>query len=533
MADTKKKFKVLVSDDVSENGIEILRKSPVLEVDVKIGMKKDELLKVIGAYDGLIIRSATKVTADVVAAATNLKVVGRAGAGVDNVDIAAASKRGIAVENTPGGNTVTTGEHAVALMCALARNIPQGTASTKSGKWDRKLVGVELMGKTLGVVGIGRVGSIVVKRAQGFQMHCIAFDPFISKDKAEELGVELVELDELYRRADFISVHSPLTPETKHMIAAKQFAMMKEGVRIINCARGGIIKEDDLADAIKSGHIAGAALDVFEQEPPAADNPLLALPQVVCTPHLGASTNEAQENVAIAIAHQVVTFFEEGIIQNAVNVPDVDPEVLKKIKPYLSLAERLGRFLAQISTQGVKEIEIASSGDIADVDMKPLATSALKGFLGVFAGDDINFVNAPFVAIERGISVKTTISKMAHNYAGLLTIRVKTDEGEQSISGTIFGKTEQRIVNINGTHIEAIPEGNLVVFTNVDRPGVIGAVGSYLGQKGINIAQFHLGRTGPLKEAISIVNVDSELDKSVIEGILKVPHLLKAWVIKL
>jgi len=528
-----KKFKVLVSDDVSENGLEILRKSAVLEVDVKIGMKKDELLKVIGAYDGLIIRSATKVTADVIAAAQNLKVVGRAGAGVDNVDIPAASKRGIAVENTPGGNTVTTGEHTFALICSLARNIPQGTASTKAGNWDRKLIGVELMGKTLGVVGIGRVGSVVVKRAQGFQMHCIAFDPFISADKAAELGVELVTLEDLYKRADFISVHSPLTPETKHMIAAKQFAMMKQGVRIVNCARGGIIKEDDLADAIKSGHVAGAALDVFEVEPPTADNPLVQLPQVICTPHLGASTNEAQENVAIAIAQQVVTFFEDGVIMNAVNVPDVDPEVLKKLKPYLSLSEKLGKFVSHICGKGVKEVEIAAIGEIADVDIKPLATSALKGFLSVFAGDDVNFVNAPFVAQERGIAVKTSVSKKAHNYTSLLTIRVKTDEGDSEISGTIFGKSDPRITSINGIIIEAVPEGNLLMFTNVDKPGVIGALGTYLGQKGINIGQFHLGRTAPLKDAICIVNVDSELNKEIVDGVAKIPNMLKAWAIKL
>ncbi len=528
-----RKFKVLVSDDVSENGLAILRKSPLIEVVVKTGMKKEELISEIPRYDGLLIRSATKVTADVIAAAKNLKVVGRAGAGVDNVDIPAASKRGIAVENTPGGNTVTTGEHAMALICALARNIPQGTASTKAGKWDRKLVGVELMGKTLGVVGIGRVGSVVVRRAQGFQMHCIAFDPFISAEKAAELGVELVSLDELYKRADFISVHSPLTPETRHMVAAKQFAMMKDGVRIVNCARGGIIKEDDLAEAINSGKVAGAALDVFEQEPPASDNPLLQLPQVICTPHLGASTNEAQENVAIAIAHQLVSFFEDGVIMNAVNVPDVDPEVLKKIKPYLTLAEKLGKFVSHISGHGVREIEIASSGEIADLDIRPLATSALKGFLSFFAGDDVNFVNAPFVAKDRGIGVKTTVSRKAVDYTGLLTLRVATDEGENVISGAIFGRSEPRIVNINGIHIEAVPEGNMLMFTNVDKPGVIGALGTYLGQKGINIGQFHLGRSQPFKDAISIVNVDSELGSDVVDGVLKIPNMLKAWAIKL
>ncbi len=527
------KFKILVSDKLSQTGLDILSKSSVLEVDVKTGMTPDELIKIIPDYHGLIIRSGTKVTAEVVKAAKNLKVVGRAGAGVDNVDIPAASKKGIAVENTPGGNTVTTGEHTIALMCALARNVPQGTASTRDGKWNRKLVGVELMNKTLGVIGTGRVGSVVVSIAHGFKMHCIAYDPFISQDKAEELGVELVELDEIYKRSDFISVHSPLTDQTRHMLSDEQFGKMKEGVRIINCARGGIIDEAALVRAIENGKVAGAALDVFEKEPPDADNPLLTMPQVICTPHLGASTGEAQENVAIAVAKQMVAFFENGLILNAVNVPAIDPELLKHIEPYLNLAQKMGSMLAQICGQGIKEIEIASSGEIADVDMKPLATSVLRGFLSFVSGDEINFVNAPFIAEERGIDVKTTVSKKAHDFTGLLTISVTTDEGKNSISGTIFGKKEPRIVNIDGVHIEAVPEGQMLVFTNKDKPGVIGAVGSYLGKTGINIAQFRLGRTAPLKEAVCIVNVDSAISDEVLEGFLKIPNIIKAWTVKL
>ena len=527
------KHKVLVSDKLSETGLEILRACPVIEVDVKTGMKPDELIKTIPPYEGIIIRSGTKVTKEVLDAATKLKIVGRAGAGVDNVDIPAASKKGVAVENTPGGNTVTTGEHTFALLCALARNIPQGTASVKSGNWDRKLAGVELMGKTLGVVGIGRVGSIVVSRAQGFKMHCIAYDPFISNEKAEEIGVELVTLDQIWEKADFISIHSPLTEQTKHMISTEQFKKMKKSVRIINCARGGIIDEEALAKSINDGHVAGAALDVFENEPPGEDNPLVNLPQVICTPHLGASTGEAQENVAIAVAKQMVAFFEEGQILNAVNVPAVDPELLKSISPYLTLAERMGSFLAQISEHGIKEIEIASSGEIADIDIKPLATSVLRGFLACIIGEEINFINAPFVAEERGIEVKTSVSHKAHDFTGMLSVKVVSDEGDHYLSGTIFGKKEPRIVNIDGIYIEAEPVGNMLVFTNNDVPGVIGNVGSYLASKNINIGQFRLGRIGPKQYAMSIVNIDEALTTQMLDDIKKIPDILHAWMIKI
>jgi D-3-phosphoglycerate dehydrogenase len=527
------KHKVLVCDKLSESGLKILRKSSAIKVDVKTGMSPEELIKTIPGYEGIIIRSGTKVTKAVLDAASKLKIIGRAGAGVDNVDINAASKKGVAVENTPGGNTVTTAEHTIALLCAVARNIPQGTASVKSGKWDRKLSGVELMGKTLGVVGMGRVGSIVASRAQGFKMRCIAFDPYISQEKVEELGVELVSLDDLWKRADFISVHSPLTPQTKHMISTEQFKKMKKGVRIINCARGGIIDEAALAEAIKSGQVAGAALDVFENEPPDENNPLIALPEVICTPHLGASTGEAQENVAIAVARQMVSFFEYGLIENAVNVPAVDPELLKSIGPYLTLAEKMGSFLAQISEGGTKEIEIASSGEIADIDMKPLATSVLRGFLACIIGEEINFVNAPFVAEERGIEVKTTVSHKAHDFTGLLSVKVVSDKGEHSLGGTIFGKKEPRIVYIDGIYIEAEPEGNMLVFTNYDKPGVIGHLGTYLASKKINIGQFRLGRTGPKKHAMSIVNIDEPLTREMLDDIRKIPDIMQAWMIKI
>ncbi len=527
------KFKVLVSDKLSDNGLEILGKCDSIEVDVKVGMTPEELIKTIPAYDGIIIRSGTKVTADVIEAAGRLKVVGRAGAGVDNVDIPAASKKGIAVENTPGGNTVTTGEHTFALLISMARNVPQGTAGIKSGEWNRKLIGTELKGKTLGLIGMGRVGSVVVRCGKGFFMNCVAYDPFISKEKAEEMGVLLMSLDEVFSQADFITIHTPLTDKTRHMISDEQFAAMKDGVRIVNCARGGIVDEAALLSAINSGKVAGAALDVFENEPPSADSELIKNPKIICTPHLGASTSEAQENVATAVAEQMVAYAETGAIVNAVNVPAVDPEVLKRIEPYLTLAEKIGSLLAQITDEGVKEIEIASSGEIADVDIKPLSTSVLKGFLSHISGDGVNFVNAPFIAEERGIAVKKSSSHTAHNFVGLLTVKVITEAGEQSISGTIFGRREPRIVNINGVHIEAVPEGNVLIFTNEDKPGVIGAVGTFLGIKGVNIGQFRLGRAGSSKKAVSLVNIDSPLTPEMMEEINGMENIEKAWMVTL
>jgi len=528
-----KKFKVLVSDKLSDNGLEILGNCSKIEVDVNIGMSPDELIKTIPDYDGIIIRSGTKVTADVIDAADRLKVVGRAGAGVDNVDIPSASKKGIAVENTPGGNTQTTGEHTFALLIALARNIPQGTASIKNGEWNRKLIGTELKGKTLGLIGFGRVGSVVVQSAKGFFMECIAYDPFISKEKADEMGVTLCEVDDILKKSDFITVHTPLTDKTRHMISTKQFEMMKNGVRIINCARGGIIDEEALLKAIDSGKVAGAALDVFENEPPSADDPIVKNSKVICTPHLGASTNEAQENVAIAVANQMVAYAESGAIINAVNVPAVDPEILKRIEPYLTLGEKIGSLLAQITDGSIKEIEIASSGDIADVDIKPLSTSVLKGFLSNISDDGVNFVNAPFIAEERGIVVKSSSSSSAHNFTGLLTVKVITENMEQSVSGTIFGRKEPRIVNINGVYVEAVPEGSVLVFTNIDKPGVIGAVGTALGRHGVNIGQFRLGRSDDLGTAISLVNIDAPITDEALEDIKALENIQKAWMIEL
>jgi len=527
------KFKVLVSDKLSESGLEILRKSDHIDLDINAGLKPDELKKILPNYDGIVIRSGTKLTAELLEVATKLKVVARAGAGVDNVDIPVASRMGIAVENTPGGNTVTTGEHTFALMISLARNVPQGTAGIKDGEWNRKLVGVEMMGKTLGLVGLGRVGSVVVNCAQGFKMRCIAFDPFISEDKAAELGVELVDLETVWAQSDFISVHTPLTEKTKHLISSDEFGKMKKGVRIVNCARGGIIDEDALLKSLDSGGVAGAALDVFENEPPDKEYALVKHKNVICTPHLGASTDEAQENVALAAARQMVAYAESGAIVNAVNVPAVDPETLRKFQPYLTLAEKMGSLLAQITDEGAKEIEIASSGEIAEVDIKPVVHSVLKGFLTVISGQEVNYVSAPFLAEERGVIVKSSQSPSAHDFIGLLTIKVVTASGEQSISGTLFGHKESRIVNINGVHIEAVPEGNILAFTNEDKPGVIGALGAYLGSKGINIGQFRLGRTAPLANAMSLVNIDSPLTQENLDDIKGLEYIENAWMISL
>lgn len=503
--------KVLVSDKLSEAGVKILQDAPAgIEVDVKTGMKPDELIKVIPNYDGLIIRSATKVTENILNAATKLKIIGRAGIGVDNVDTKTASAKGVVVMNTPGGNTTTTAEHAIAMMMALSRMIPQATASIKAGKWEKsKFMGSEHFNKTLGIIGIGRIGSIVVKRARGLEMKVIAADPFISQTAAENMGVELVTLDDLLARADYISIHSPLTPETKHIVNADAFKKMKKGVRIINCARGGIIDEHALADAIKDGIVAGAALDVFENEPVGADNPLLQLDEVVLTPHLGASTSEAQVNVAIAVAEQFVDFFTSGIIRNAVNVPSVDPEQLAVVRPYLALGEKMGAFLSQIAKGGVTEIKITYMGELGDIDQRPVTQSIIKGVLEHFIEESVNFVNAPYIAESRGIVVSSGTSSVKRNFKSLLGVEIITDIGKHYAEGAVFIGDQPRLVKLNDFLVEAHLDGSMLVFTNDDKPGVIGAIGTYLGDHGINVASFELARSNEGGVATAIVSVDN------------------------
>ncbi|MBI5815385.1 MAG: phosphoglycerate dehydrogenase [Nitrospinae bacterium] len=519
-------MRVLVSDKLSETGLEILRATPGFTVDVKTGMKPEELIAAIPAYDALIIRSATTVTEAVVEAAANLKLIGRAGVGVDNVDVKASSKRGVVVMNTPGGNTITTAEHTIAMMMALSRQIPLANASVKSGKWEKKFMGSELSGKTLGVIGLGRIGSLVVRRAHGLDMKVIGHDPFINAAAAEKMGVELVTLDELYARSDFITVHAILTPETKGLIGRESLGKMKKGVRIINCARGALVDEEALAEAIRDKKVAGAALDVFCKEPP-ADSPLVGLDEVVATPHLGASTYEAQENVAVAIAKQVAGYFTTGIIENAVNVPSIAPELIPVMRPYVALGEKIGAFLAQIAEGGLKKIEVTYMGELAALGQGPVTQSVIKGILEVYVGKTVNFVNAPFLAEARGIEVTATTSSVKRNFASLLGLKLVTDGGEVSAEGAVFAGEEPRLVKLDDFFLEARLSGAMIVSTNNDKPGVIGAIGTFLGGKSINIASFELSRTEMGGKAMAIVTVDTPPTPDDIREMEKIPNIRK------
>ncbi|MBI5183004.1 MAG: phosphoglycerate dehydrogenase [Nitrospinae bacterium] len=521
-------MKVLVSDELSEKGIEIFKREREIELEVKIGLSIEDLIAEIPDYDALVIRSGTKVTAEVIEAGDNLKVIGRAGIGVDNIDIDAASKRGIVVMNTPEGNIITTAEHTISMMLALSRNIPQANAYVKSKKWKKKgFIGVEVFNKTLGVIGLGRIGRVVVKRAQGLEMNVIAYDPFISKDTAYNIGIELVEMEELLRRSDYITIHVPKTEGTIHLIGPKEFRMMKKGVRIINCSRGGIVDEEALYQAIVDKRVSGAALDVFEKEPP-VDSPLLELDEVICTPHLGASTGEAQENVAIAVAEQIVDFLKRGEIRNAINVPSVDIEVLGKIRPFLSLAEKLGSFQGQLVEGGIREVTVKYSGDVINLGVKIVTVSVLKGLLQVFIERDVNWVNASIIAEERGIRVLETTSSEVEDFTSLIGVKIKTDKEEREIYGTIFGKEDPRIVRVDDYHIEAILSGNMLFFSNVDAPGVIGRIGTVLGNNKINIAGMHLGRTRPQGKAVAIVNIDSPVTEEALKEIRGMQDIISA-----
>jgi D-3-phosphoglycerate dehydrogenase len=528
-------MKILVSDKLSRKGLEVLDEAgdKGLKYDVKTGMSLEELIDAIPPYEGLIIRSSTKVTAEVIDAAANLKIIGRAGIGVDNVDVEAASKQGIIVMNTPDSNAITTAEHAVAMMMALSRNIPQATASMRSGKWEKsRFTGVELMGKTLGVVGLGRIGSLVVKRAQGLEMNIIAFDPYISREAAEKAGVELVELEELLRRSDYISIHVPGMAETMDLIGEKELALVKEGVRIINCARGGIVNEEALYKAITGGRVAGAALDVLAQEPPPGEYPLLRLEQVICTPHLGAATGEAQEKVALAVARQMVDYFTRGQIVNAVNVPNLDPETLAAIRPYLDLAEKLGSFSAQFLEGAAKEVSVEYIGEVAEHDVKLLTVSALKGIMASHK-ENVNLVNAPILARERGMKVMETTISDAEDFASLIKLELKTEKTKGLVAGTLFADKEPRIVLIDDYRLEAVPSGHMLVFSNMDTPGVIGRIGTIMGNNEVNIAGMQLGRTTPQGMAVAVLNIDSPVPQKVMDEIRALPNIVYAKTIKL
>ena len=477
---------------------------------------KDKLLDLIPQYDGLAIRSATKATEKLIAAADNLKVIGRAGIGVDNVDIAAASKKGIIVMNTPYGNMITTAEHAIAMMFAVARQIPEASASTHAGKWEKsKFMGVELTGKTLGVIGAGNIGGIVCERAIGLRMKVAAYDPFLSDERAQQLGVTKVELDELFARADFITLHVPATDRTRGMISKEAIASMKKGVRIINCARGGLVDEEALAEALKSGHVAGAAFDVFAVEP-ATESPLFNLPNVVVTPHLGAATSEAQENVALQVAEQMSDYLLTGAVSNALNMPSVTAKEAKIMAPWLKLAEHLGAFIGQMTEEAMKEIQITYNGSVSQMNLDALNCAAVAGIMKA-TNPDVNMVSAPIIAKERGVKISTTTQDKSGVFDGYVKLNVITDKRERSIAGTVFSDGKPRFIQIKGINIDAEIGEHMVYTTNHDQPGIIGLLGHTLGTNDVNIANFTLGRSGAGKDAIALLYVDAPLPAAVLK----------------
>jgi len=528
-------LRVLVADKLAAAGMEILRAAPEIQVEEAVGLTPAELAAKIGPYHGLVVRSGSTVTAAVIAAAVNLRVIGRAGIGVDNIDVPAATQKGIVVMNTPGGNNVTTAEHAISMMLSVARSIPQATASMKAGKWEKgKFTGSEITNKTLGVVGLGNIGRIVAERALGLKMKVVAYDPFLSEDAAKRLGVELATLDEVYERSHFITVHTPLTPETRGLIGAAAFAKMKKGVRIINCARGGIVDEAALAEAITSGKVAGAALDVFVEEPPPKDHPLLQLNQVICTPHLGAATDEAQLNVAVAIAEQIVEYLGKGVIQDAVNVPSISPELLKILGPYLTLGEKLGGLQAQLPTEAPAEIAIEYAGDVANYDVKSVTLSILRGFLAhTLESSVVNYVNAPSIARERGIKVVESRTSQSKGFSNLVTVSVRSAKGTSVVAGAIFGQRVVRLVRINDFFLDADPNGYILMLHNRDVPGVVGNVGMVLGEAQINIARLELGREHVGGMAISLFHVDDVIPDPVIQKLRSMPSIVSAQLIRL
>jgi D-3-phosphoglycerate dehydrogenase / 2-oxoglutarate reductase len=508
--------KVLVSDKLSETAIQIFRDRGV-DVDYlpDLGKDKDKLLEVIGQYDGLAIRSATKVTEKVLAAATRLKVIGRAGIGVDNVDIPAASKKGVIVMNTPFGNSITTAEHAIAMMFAVARQLPEASVSTHAGKWEKnRFMGVELFNKTLGVIGAGNIGGIVCDRALGLQMKVIAYDPFLSEDRARHLGVDKVELDELLARADFITLHVPLTDKTRNVLSREALAKTKKGVRIINCARGGLIDEAALAEALTSGHVAGAALDVFAEEPATA-NPLFGLRNVVATPHLGASTTEAQENVALQVAEQMSDYLLTGAVANALNMPSVTAEEAAVMGPWIRLATHLGSFAGQLTDEPIKAVNILYDGGVSEMNTAALNAAAIAGVMQA-SNPEVNMVSAPVVAKERGIKVSTTTQGKSGVFDGYIKLTVVTDERERSIAGTVFSDGKPRFIQIKGINIDAEIGHHMLYTTNEDVPGIIGTLGRTMGEGGVNIANFTLGRSARGKDAIAILYVDDPIPEPVL-----------------
>ena len=520
--------KVLISDALSPAAVAIFKERG-LEVDFQpsLGKDKEKLAAAINGFDGLAIRSTTKVTPKILEQAHNLKVIGRAGIGVDNVDIAAATARGIIVMNTPSGNSITTAEHAITLMLSLARQIPEADASTRAGKWEKnKFLGVEIFGKTLGVIGCGNIGSIVADRAIGLKMKVIAYDPYLSDQRAIDLGVEKVELTELFHRADFITLHAPLTDKTRNIVNVETLKLTKNGLRLINCARGGLVDEAALYQALASGRIAGAALDVFVTEP-ASDSPLFKLPNVVCTPHLGASTTEAQENVALQIAEQMSDYLLRGAISNAVNFPSISAEEAPKLRPFVALAEKLGSFGGQLTETGIRRVQISYEGLVAQMNTRALTSSAIAGLLRPML-QDINVVSAPTVAKDRGIIVEETRREAAGDYESLITLTVTTERQSRHVSGTVYADGRPRIVNIKGIRMDAEFAPSMIYITNLDKPGFIGKFSSTLGDAGINIATFHVGREAPGGNAVALIEIDGDLPPDVLARVRALPQVQQA-----
>jgi len=522
--------KVLISDPMDPNAAAIFRAHGV-EVDEKPGLAKDALKAIVGDYDGLAIRSATRVNADLLEAATRLKVIGRAGIGVDNVDMAAATARGIVVMNTPFGNSITTAEHAIALMFALARELPQADASTQAGKWEKnRFMGVELTSKTLGLIGAGNIGSIVADRALGLRMKVVAYDPFLTPERALDLGVEKVELDELLARADFITLHTPLTDQTRNILSRENLAKAKQGVRIINCARGGLIDEQALKEALDGGRVAGAALDVFADEPATA-NPLFGTSGFVATPHLGASTTEAQVNVAIQVAEQMSEFLNRGAVTNALNMPSLSAEEAPRLKPYMMLAEQLGSLVGQIEGHHATAIAIEVEGAAAQLNQKPITGAVLAGFMRVWS-DSVNMVNAPSLARDRGLDVREVRHDREVDYHTLVRVTVSTPDGERAVAGTLFGNSAPRLVDMFGIRVEAELEGEMIYIVNEDRPGFIGRLGTTLGEANVNIGTFHLGRRAAGDEAVALISVDNHIEPATVAKLEAIPGVRRVKTLR-
>jgi len=524
--------KVLVTDPLASQGLAVLEEARGIEVRDLQGASPDELLSAIADTHGLVIRSGTKVTRDVIEAADELRVIGRAGIGVDNVDLAAATARGIVVVNTPEGNNITTAEHAIALLVSLARHIPQATASMKAGRWEKKAFkGLELYNRTLGVAGIGNIGRIVAQRAKGLGMKVVAFDPHVSPEAAARFDIELVDFDELLERSDAITVHVPRTKETTGLLGAAAFARCKPGVLVINAARGGIIDEAALLEALDAGTVGGAALDVFVDEPPPADHPLVAHPRVICTPHLGASTEQAQVNVSIAVAEQVRDYLLDGVVRNAVNVPSISPELMSEVGPYIVLAEKLGRFQGQLCPGAIEQVEVEYAGDVAKFDVAPITIAVLKGMLEN-ATDRVNMVNAPLLAQDRGIKVVESKTSRSVDFASAIRVRVRGCV-DRLIVGAVFHGGQPRIVGIDDFMMEAIPEGPTLFVLNHDQPGVVGIVGNVLGEAGINISRMQLALVRERNEAAMLVNIDQSPPESVLERLRDIPHVMSAQLVEL